>query len=150
MVCLIRKTAVACGLGIVLQVCMCWRVCVGEGAKVGREGGRVEKGREGGRERGERERGREEWRERGEREGGRERVGGKGRKKKEGRGREGGKEGGWLPGSCFLPGRATPSGGVGVGERLQSLSQRGREGEREGWRGTGEEESGGMLYHSLT
>ena len=72
MVCLIRKTAVACGLGIVLQVCMCWRVCVGEGARVGREGGRVEKGREGGRERGERERGREEWRERGEREGGRE------------------------------------------------------------------------------
>ncbi len=72
MVCLIRKTAVACGLGIVIQVCMCWRVCVGEGAKVGREGGRVEKGREGGRERGERERGREEWRERGEREGGRE------------------------------------------------------------------------------
>ena len=35
MVCLIRKTAVACGLGIVIQVCMCWRVCVGEGAKVG-------------------------------------------------------------------------------------------------------------------
>ena len=63
MMCLIRKTAVACGLGIVIQVCMCWRVCVGEGAKVGREGGR---------ERGERERGREEWRERGEREGGRE------------------------------------------------------------------------------
>ena len=121
MVCLIRKTAVACGLGIVIQVCMCWRVCVGEGAKVGREGGRVEKGREGGRE------------------------------------GESGKEGGWLPGSCFLPGRATPSGGVGVGERLQSLSERGREGEREGGeggmeggRGTGEEESGGMLYHSLT
>ena len=84
MVCLIRKTAVACGLGIVIQVCMCWRVCVGEGAKVGREGGRVEKGREGGRvekgreggrERGERERGREEWRERGEREGQGERKG---------------------------------------------------------------------------
>ena len=33
--------------------------------------------------------------------------------------------------TCFLPGRATPSGGVGVGERPQSLSQRGREGGRE-------------------
>ena len=78
---------------------------------------------------------------------------GKGRRKRKGEGEregEGGKEGGWLPGSCFLPGRTTPSGGVGVGERLQSLSQRGREGEREGWRRTGEEESGGMLYHSLT
>ena len=72
MVYLIRKTAVACGLGIVMQVCMCWRVCVGEGAKVGREGGRVEKGREGGRERGERERG--------EREGGKEERGREGRR----------------------------------------------------------------------
>ena len=40
MVCLNRKTAVACGLRIVILVCMCWRVCVGEGAKVGREGWR--------------------------------------------------------------------------------------------------------------
>ena len=81
MVCLIRKTAVACGLGIVIQVCMCWRVCVDEGAKVGREGGRVEKGREGEREGGKRERGRERVRGKGrknkgrERERGRERVG---------------------------------------------------------------------------
>ncbi len=85
---------------------------------------------------------------------------GKGRKKRKGEGEregEGGKEVGWLLGSCFLPGSATPSGGVGVGERLQSLSQRGREGEREGGeggmegeRGTDEKESGGMLYHSLT
>ena len=52
MVCLIRKTAVTCGLGIVMQVCMCWRVCVGEGAKVGREGGM-----EGGRGTGEEESG---------------------------------------------------------------------------------------------
>ncbi len=76
MVCLIRKTAVACGLGIVIQVCMCWRVCVGEGAKLGREGGRVEKGREGGREgerrEGEREGGMEGERREGGREGGRE------------------------------------------------------------------------------
>ena len=75
MVCLIRKTAVACGLGIVIQVCMCWRVCVGEGAKVGREGGRVEKGREGGRERGEREGGMEGERREGGREGESERKG---------------------------------------------------------------------------
>ena len=69
------------------------------------------------------------------------------------------KESEWLPGSCFLPGTATPSGGVaGRGERLQSLSQsgrdggreEGREGGREGGRGTGEEESGVMPYHSLT
>ena len=80
MVCLIRKTAVACGLGIVIQVWMCWRVCVGEGAKVGREGGRVEKGREGGRERGEREGGREERGREGRRNGGREERGREGRR----------------------------------------------------------------------
>ena len=86
MVCLIRKTAVACGLGIVMQVCMCWRVCVGEGAKVGREGGRERGEREGGRERGERERG--------EREGGREERGREGRRNgwREERGREGRRE----------------------------------------------------------
>ena len=59
-----------------------------------KEGGREERGREGEKE--------------GETEGGREKGEGEG----EG---EGGKEGGWLPGSCFLPGRATPSG---RGERL--------------------------------
>ena len=111
-------------------------------------------------ERGEREGGREEWRERGASEGGRERVRGKGLKKRKGEGereREGGKEGGWLPGSFFLPGRATPSGGVGVARGETSKPESEREGEREGGeggveggRGTGEEESGGMLYHSLT
>ena len=61
----------------------------------------------------------------GGREGGRREGGERVERTREEREGEGGKEGGWLPGSCFLPGRATPSGGVGVGERLQSLSQRG-------------------------
>ena len=43
---------------------------------------------------------------------------GKGRKKKEGRGWEGRWVATW---TCFLPGRATPSGGVGVGVGLSKL-----------------------------
>ena len=48
------------------------------------------------------------------------REGGKGRKRK-GRERERREErveeAGWSPGSCFLPGRAAPSGGEGAGGR---------------------------------